>query len=51
MLHNKSTLILAGLAAAMYFLYTKLNKEDKKEVLRTVSKQAGELATKQIAAS
>jgi hypothetical protein len=37
MLHNKSTLILAGIFGVLYLLFTRLTKDDKKEVMQDVT--------------
>jgi hypothetical protein len=49
MLHNKSHLILAGIIAALYLLYTRLSKEDKKEVIKDVSEKAANLVQNRFA--
>jgi hypothetical protein len=48
MLHNKSTLILAGLAAALYLLYTRLTKEEKQEVVNDMTSTAQQLIDKKL---
>ncbi len=43
MLHNRSTLLTAGLIAVGYFLFTRLKSEDKKEVIEHIEHTSKDL--------
>ena len=43
MLHNRSTLIMVAIAAFGYFLYTRLNAEDKQEILNDLRQKTNDI--------
>ena len=51
MLHNKSTLIFAGFIAALYFLYRRLNSDEKNEIMQTVSMKTEKLLAQELAST
>ncbi len=49
MIHNRSTIVLAAVAAIGYLLYSRLSAEDKQEILTDVKQKTDELVNKYLA--